>query len=139
MKFIIFFLLVAASIAILLLAYKKLFNSRKDVERVLKEDPKAQENYYHTKHKDEEEEKSLTMEERVQLSWEFLVNITDKVLNSFSKGDQEKVREAGIKMNKNGMTYQHDVNQEIKQNVSKVKSIALQKTKATQQTTNRGI
>ena len=67
-----------------------------------------------TKKHPKDKKMSLTLEERVELSWQFLVNITDKILNKFSKEDVDRVYDAGQKMNKHGVSYQHDVKKESK-------------------------
>ena len=67
------------------------------------------------------------------MSWQFLTNITEQVINKFSKQDKEQVNEAGGKLVENGMSYQHDVKQEIKQNVSKMKTVAKNKAKEARQ------
>ena len=77
---------------------------------------------YEAKKHPKDEEVSLTMEERVELSWNFLTNITEQILNKFTKTDREKVHDAGAKMNKHGMSYQHDVSQEAQKTIGIVKS-----------------
>lgn len=129
MKIFIFLLVALALFGLLLLIYKKLFSHAENVKRVLKEDPKAQKIYDMKKNHELEEDKSLTLEEKIKLSWQFLTNITEKIINSFSKSDQEKVHEAGAKLNEYGMKYQHNVEQELKQKSGKIKSIATQKDK----------
>lgn len=98
--------------------YKRHSLNTNKTERVLTQDPKAQEQYLHLKHKDEEKEQTLSMEERIQLSWQFLKNITDKVLSNFSKQDQKMVHKQGEILINNGMSYQHNVELEIKQNIA---------------------
>ena len=53
-------------------------------------DPEAQQLYATQKHKTDEE-KTLTLQEKIELSWQFVVNIKNQVLEKFSKTDQEKV------------------------------------------------
>ncbi len=84
-------------------------------------DPMSQDAYEAKKYP-KDEEVSLTMEERVELSWQFLTNITEQILNKFTKNDREKVHEAGVKMNKHGMNYQHDVKQEAQLTIEVVRS-----------------
>jgi hypothetical protein len=91
-------------------------------------DPMSQELYNAKKHP-KDEEISLTMEERVQLSWQFLTNITEQILNKFTSDDRNKVHSAGEKLNKHGMSYKHDVNQEVKVTIDAVKSRTKNKTK----------
>lgn len=103
---------------------KKGIGSRK-VKKVVVVDPAAQEAYESAKKHDKNEQK-LTLEERIELSWQFLVHIRDQVLNKFSKADRKKVSEMGHVLNENGMHYEHDVNMEIsiRQEASKAKVVA---------------
>lgn len=92
-------------------------------EHIVPEDPESQAKYEAAKtNPKDDEEKSLTMEERIELSWQFLIDITDRVLNHFSAGDRQKVNEAGDKLNKNGMKYQHNIDQEAKVTLQAVRS-----------------
>lgn len=77
---------------------------------------------YHAKKYPKDEEVSLTLEERIELSWQFLTNVTEQILNKFSKEDRNVVHDAGEKMNRHGMSYQHDVKQEAKVTIDVVKS-----------------
>lgn len=81
----------------------------------------SQESYEAKKHP-KDEEISLTLEEKIELSWQFLTNITEQILNKFSKEDRSVVHDAGEKMNRHGMSYQHDVKQEAKVTIDVVKS-----------------
>lgn len=74
-------------------------------------DQQAQEVYNQNRHK-EDEDKSLTLQEKIELSWAFLTNITEQVMNRFSNQDQQKVENAGQALSKNGAKYQHNVNRE---------------------------
>lgn len=84
-------------------------------------DPMSQETYNAKKHP-KDEEVSLTLEERVELSWQFLTNITEQILNKFTQDDRTQVHQAGEKMNRHGMSYQHDVKQEAKVTIEVVKA-----------------
>lgn len=75
-------------------------------------DPASQEVYDKGNSPPEEEEINLTMKEKIELSWQFLTNITEQIMNRFSASDQERVQQAGQKLTKNGTQYQHDVHQE---------------------------
>lgn len=81
----------------------------------------SQEEYVAKKYS-KDEEVSLTLEEKINLSWQFLTNITEQILNKFSKQDKYIVHDAGKKMNKHGMTYQHDIHQEAKITVNVIRS-----------------
>ena len=82
---------------------------------------KAQEEY-NILHNKEEEIQSLTLEERIELSWAFLLNITEQVMSRFSMSDQKKVDEAGLILSKNGVRYQHNVSEEARIVQSIIKS-----------------
>lgn len=83
--------------------------------RIKVDDPVSQDLYDKEKNTDvDEEEKSLSVEERIELSWQFLIGITEQVLNYFSDSDKKVVYDAGKKLAKNGMQYHHDVDQEVK-------------------------
>ena len=77
---------------------------------------------YAAKKYPKDEEVTLSLEEKINLSWQFLINITEQILNKFSKQDKNIVYEAGQKMNKHGMTYQHDVKQEAKLTINVIRS-----------------
>lgn len=109
--------------------YKKMFG-RRDVERVLKEDPAAQKQYQHSKNQEEKKEKALTMQEKVELSWKFLTDVTQQVVSKFSAKDKDKVKEAGEKLAEYGMSYEHNIAQEVKLSQHKAKSLAKTKTKS---------
>ena len=83
------------------------------IKKIVVVDPEAQKLYNVQKHKTDEK-KTLTLQEKIELSWQFLVNIKNQVLEKFSKPDQEKVMRAGTILAENGMKYQHDVDQEIR-------------------------
>ena len=121
-------LLVIAGVGIVYLLNKKFAN--KKPKHIAVVDPLAQELYKQQKQKTDEK-KILTLEEKIELSWQFLVHIKDQVLNNFSKPDQEKVHQAGHKLAESGMRYQHDVEQEIKitQGTSKAKTVNKSKDK----------
>jgi len=91
--------------------YRRIRNGSRNNFKVNHGNANAQEAYAANKHP-KEEEVSLTLEERINLSWQFLINITEQVLSRFSKQDKQIVYEAGQKMKKHGMTYQHNVKQE---------------------------
>lgn len=93
----------------------------------------AMQESYNAKKHPKDENLSLTIEEKIELSWEFLTRIAEQVLKKFSRGDQNIVYDAGQKMNKHGMTYQHDVNQEVKISSSLSKSKSVKKEKGAQQ------
>lgn len=66
-----------------------------------------------TKSRATDEVQSLSMEEKIDLSWAFLTEITDRVLNYFSKEDQDKLQKTGQLLVQSGATYQHNVETEV--------------------------
>lgn len=79
----------------------------KKPEHIVPKDPASQAAYDKKKHK-EDEEKTLTLQEKIELSWQFLTNIAEQVINRFSPEDKRTVQEAGDKLSKNGMKYEHN-------------------------------
>jgi hypothetical protein len=71
----------------------------------------------------EEDKKTLTLQERIELSWKFLYEITELVINRFSRDDINYVNELGRILLNKGMRYEHVVDLGIKQSISKVKTI----------------
>jgi hypothetical protein len=115
-------LLVVAGIALVYLLVKR--NKGPKIKKIVVVDPEAQKLYNIQKHITTEE-KTLTMQEKIELSWQFLVNIKNQVLKKFSKPDQEKVMKVGTILTEHGMKYQHDIELEIKvkQEFTKSKSV----------------
>lgn len=61
----------------------------------------------------------LTKDEKIELSWQFLYDITDIVLNKFSNEDKELVHQMGHKLVKNGGGYEHVVEYGLKKQAKK--------------------
>ncbi len=97
------------------------------VKKIIVVDPEAQKTYNIQKNTDEE--KTLTMQERIELSWQFLVNIKNQVMQKFSETDLEKVQRAGTILSEHGMKYQHNAELEIivSTEMSKTKLVTKQK------------
>ena len=120
-------LLIAAGIVLVLMYIKLKKEKEPKLKKVVVVDPEAQQLYATQKHKPDEE-KTLTMQEKIELSWQFVVNIKNQVLEKFSKTDQEKVVRAGTILLENGMKYQHDVELEVRiSQESKAKSVTKSK------------
>ncbi len=120
-------LLIAAGIVLVLMYMKLKKEKEPKLKKVVVVDPEAQQLYATQKHKTDEE-KTLTMQEKIELSWQFVVNIKNQVLEKFSKTDQEKVVRAGTILLEHGMKYQHDVELEVRINQeSKAKSVTKSK------------
>ena len=75
------------------------------------DDPEAQA-LYDQKNDQKDAELDLTLQEKIEISWQFLTKITQQVLERFSTNDKEQVLTYGKKLVKNGAKYQHNVNQE---------------------------
>lgn len=91
-------------------------------------DPKSQELYDQKKYGDDGE-KSLDLKERIELSWQFLTNITKQVLSKFSIEDQAQVTRIGHDLVQSGMKYDHNVEMEVKiiQRTSKARTVVQSK------------
>jgi hypothetical protein len=63
----------------------------------------------------EEEKEKLSLEQRIDMSWDFLLRITDKILRFFSKEDNAIIYDAGEALRKNGGVYHHDIEQELEE------------------------
>jgi hypothetical protein len=81
-----------------------------------KNTPGAQDTYEKAKNGDE---KKLTMKERLELSWQFLYEITDIVLSKFSPKDQEDTLKIGRQLLENGGRYEHVIDYGIKHNLGR--------------------
>ena len=106
-------LLVTAGIVLVFIYVKLKKGQEPKIKKVVVVDPEAQQLYASQKHKPDEE-KTLTIQEKIELSWQFLVNIKNQVVEKFSKTDQEKVMRAGTILLEHGMKYQHDVELEVR-------------------------
>ncbi len=133
----VFIIITIILLVTLFLLYWK-FTNRYKVKHMVPKDPKAQALYQQQK-MEISEEKSLSLQERIELSWQFLKNIKEQVLSRFSKPDQEKVKKAGKTLTEYGMKYEHDVDLIVKQLKvkSKVKTVAYDKEKETGQAMSR--
>ena len=109
-SFNILLLLVVSVVAFILIKRMRSPGSKKNVHLSVA-DQHSQELYDQARHK-EDEDKSLTLQEKIELSWAFLTNITEQVMNRFSAQDQKKVEDVGQTLTKNGAKYQHNVNRE---------------------------
>ncbi len=102
--------------------------SKTGAKRVLVNDPGAQAIYENTKHTDDD--KKLSLKEKIELSWQFLYEITETVLNKFSQSDKDQVKEAGETLVQNGAKYQHVVDAaSVKQALSKTTAINIEQEK----------
>lgn len=120
------FLLVISGIALMYLVINK--KREPKIKKIVVIDPEAQKLYVNQKQKPDEE-KTLTIQEKINLSWQFLVNIKNQILKNFSKLDQEKLEKIGDVLAENGMKYQHDIELEarVSQGFAKAKSVTKSK------------
>lgn len=70
-----------------------------------------------------QQDKKLTMQERIELSWKFLYDITDIIINKFSKEDVQEVNKYGHVLLENGGRYEHIVDLAIKQVKSQTQTV----------------
>lgn len=105
--------------------YKWTSGPNKDaLKRTVVNDPGAQAIYDSKKHDDED--KKLSLKEKIELSWQFLYEITETVLNRFSERDKLEVVELGQKLAENGAKYQHVVDAaSVKQALSKERAVSV--------------
>ncbi len=92
-------------------------------------DPISQKLYEESHSPPKDETLKLTLQERIELSWQFLTDITEKIMNYFSMEDQQLIKIAGNQLLRNGATYQHDVDQELYISSKLTKSRIVQKSK----------
>ncbi|WP_347938547.1 DUF2660 domain-containing protein [Rickettsia oklahomensis] len=73
--------------------------------------------------------KKLTLQERVELSWKFLYDITEIILNKFSKEDVIQVNKCGQVLLENGVRYEHVVDLAILQVKSHTQTVEQEQSK----------
>jgi hypothetical protein len=106
-----------AAIVLLYILYKRRKPNQQEsnFSYVAKTDPNAQAMY-----EDKLKEKDpLTKDERIELSWQFLYDITDIVLNKFSPEDKKAIQDLGTKIVSAGGGYDHVVEYGIKKEKKK--------------------
>lgn len=82
---------------------------------------------YDQKNKAKEDNLNLTLEEKMDLSWQFLTDISEKIVQSFSSQDQKQVQHSGSLLAQNGAKYNHNVDQEISIGEKFVKAKVIEK------------
>lgn len=75
------------------------------------------------------ENKKLTLQERIELSWKFLYDITEIILNKFSKEDVIQVNKCGQVLLDNGVRYEHVVDLAIPQVKSHTQAVEQEQSK----------
>jgi hypothetical protein len=103
-------LLVALGVAIFFII-RRMVGKAPGTMRTLTSDPESQASY-EKEHNKMHEEIILTLDERIELSWQFLNRITEQFLNLFSTSDKIKTYKAGQLLRNNGMRYEHNVEEE---------------------------
>ncbi len=99
--------IIAGVFILLLIAARWRYNNKEyNFAYLKKDDPNAQENYLGSKYSDKPK---LTMQELIDLSWKFLYNLSEIVINKFSVQDQQEVLKQGKVMMDYGMKYQHTI------------------------------
>ncbi|ABV73201.1 hypothetical protein A1E_01280 [Rickettsia canadensis str. McKiel] len=73
--------------------------------------------------------KKLTLQERIELSWKFLYDITEIILNKFSKEDVIQVNKCGQILLENGVRYEHVVDLAIPQAKSHTQTVEQEQSK----------
>ncbi len=100
------FILIAISVFILValvLLILKAIKARKNLT------VKSEAQIIYENKKNQKIQAAMSQDEKIELSWKFLYDITEIVLNKFFPKDREEVHEAGAELAKNGMRYEHIV------------------------------
>ena len=77
-------------------------------------------------------EEELTIKQKLELSWNFLYEIAEIVLNKFSPEDKAEIQELGKDLAKAGMKYQHIIDLALNRKESRVESLKLKQDKSDQ-------
>lgn len=108
------YLLIIAAVVILVILYvfykRRYKHDDKNVPYIAKTAPGAQQNYEEMLR----DKNQLTQDEKLELSWQFLYDITDVVLNKFSEEDRGVVHELGHQIINQGGGYEHIIDYGIK-------------------------
>ena len=80
--------------------------------------------YYQKKQNNDQK---LTLQEKLELSWKFLYEITEIVVNKFSPQDRQTVQEIGKNLADGGMKYDHVIDLGIKPEVNRVQNLEHEK------------
>lgn len=93
------------AILVVSLYFRQRFLQSRNVEYKVANDPTAQSAYYAEKHKNDN--KKLSLKEKIELSWKFLYDLSEIIIKKFSPSDKESVTEIGKTLINNGMKYEH--------------------------------
>ncbi|MGX6959794.1 MAG: DUF2660 domain-containing protein [Rickettsia endosymbiont of Pentastiridius leporinus] len=115
------------ALLIILLIYKKIASNKNVTNSFEGSNSDGSETFaLNNKNKDN---KKLTLQERIELSWKFLYDITAIILNKFSKEDIILVNKCGRVLLDNGARYEHVVDLAIPQVKSHTQSLEQEQTK----------
>lgn len=120
-------------LALGLFFYKKSQNIQRSKAIAMQD--KAAQTVYDSK-KYDKTEKKLSLQERIELSWKFLYEITEIVLNKFSSEDRQQVEEIGRNLSEQGMKYEHVIQLGIQPLLDKTTGVEQEMIK---ETNSRGI
>lgn len=126
-------LLLAAALFI----FSKKFFSANEVKHNAINDPAAQAAYYNNKHKNDQPK--LTLKEKIELSWKFLYEITEIILNKFSSQDRKAVEDAGRTLANKGMKYEHVVELGIRHKPTQTISVEVESEQGKTQSAGRSL
>lgn len=112
------------------MVYKK-YGPKKKLDRKIFE---ADQDAYDQKKGEKSQDKtlSMTLQEKIELSWQFLYDITDIVMSKFTNKEREEVHRIGEKLVASGVNYNHVVDLGI------TPEIVDKATKKTKQKTSSG-
>lgn len=113
----------------------KYSSTEKKLYYVTKDNPDAQTNYELS----QKPKNLLTKDEKLELSWQFLYDITDVVLNKFSKEDKEQVHKIGREMLTIGGGYEHVIEYGLKKDKNQDKKLDIEQEKNHQQNKDRSV
>lgn len=80
-------------------------------------------------HKRQDSTPKLTLQEKLELSWKFLYEITDIIINKFSIQDKHTVQQIGQNLVDSGMKYEHIIDLGIKPDRLKAQTLDLEQEK----------
>ena len=119
------YLIIGLILVSIIIIYRRTRSKSQDLNLtyIKRGDPTAQENYESSL----KPKKLLTKDERLELSWQFLYDITDVVLNKFPEEDRKQVHEIGHKMLDVGCGYEHVIEYGLKKEKEEEKTKELEK------------
>lgn len=84
----------------------------------------------YSQEKNNKKDKKLTLKERIDLSWNFLYEITEIIMNKFSTEDKATINQIGTSLLNSGMRYEHVVELSMQPNRSKTQVIEQEREQA---------